>query len=529
MRRGRVRIVRAVAVVSAATLALAACGGDDDGEGGEAGSGNPIVVGSTDQVTTIDPAGSYDKPSWNIIYNMFERLLVVPPGETEPQPQAAESCDFTDETTFECQMKEGLTFSDGDEVTAEDAAFSIQRVIDIADPSGPSSLFGTVESVSAEGNTVTFNLTEPDATFPYVLTTGAGAIVSQDVYPADELHPDMEAVGSGPYTVESFDVSQQIELGINENYTGEHDISNSGVIIQFYSQPSALRQAIEGAEVNIAYRSLSSNDISDLRESGEEQGVTVVDGEGTEINYMVLQASRPPFDDVATRQAVAQVIDREVIAESVYSGTVDPLYGPIPEGLPGHVPSFQEVYGEPNVEAAQSLLDEAGVETPVEFTLWYTPSRYGPEAADMFNEIARQLNESGLFQVETDSSEWGEYSERFADQSFDAFHLGWFPDFPDASTYLTTFYHSSPDRNFLNAGYSNDQMDQLINETLTNTDQDARVQAFEQISQLVAEEAPIVQLWQRPQVAAVQEGVSGVEATLDPSFVFRYWMVSYDG
>src|SRR5690625_3709801 len=194
MRRGRVRIVRAVAVVSAATLALAACGGDDGGEGGEAGSGNPIVVGSTDQVTTIDPAGSYDKPAWNIIYNMFERLLVVPPGETEPQPQAAESCDFTDETTFECQMKEGLTFSDGDEVTAEDAAFSIQRVIDIADPSGPSSLFGTVESVSAEGNTVTFNLTEPDATFPYFLTTGAGAIVSQDVYPADELHPDMEAV-----------------------------------------------------------------------------------------------------------------------------------------------------------------------------------------------------------------------------------------------------------------------------------------------------------------------------------------------
>src|SRR5699024_9598696 len=191
---------------------------------------------------------------------------------------------------------------------------------------------------------------------------------------------------------------------VNENYTGEHEINNSGVIIQFYSQPSALRQAIEGAEVNIAYRSLSSNDISDLRETGESQGVTVVDGEGTEINYMVLQASRPPFDDVAVRQAVAQLVDREAIAESVYSGTVDPLYGPIPEGLPGHVPSFQEVYGEPSVEAAQTLLDDAGVETPVEFTLWYTPSRYGPEAADTFNEIARQLNESGLFQVETDSS-----------------------------------------------------------------------------------------------------------------------------
>ncbi len=527
MTRGTARIARATAVVGAATLALAACGGDDDS--GDGGSGNPIVIGSTDQVTTIDPAGSYDKPSWNIIYNMFERLLVVPPGETEPVPQAAESCDFTNDVTYECQVKDGLTFSNGDELTAEDVAFSVQRVIDIADPSGPSSLYASVDSVQADGNTVTFNLTEPDATFPYVLTTGAGAIVPQDVYPADELHPDLEAVGSGPYTVESFDVSQQIELGVNENYAGDEEIDNSGVIIQFYSQPSALRQAIENAEVNIAYRSLSSNDVADLRENGESQGVSVVEGQGTEINYMVLQAGRPPFDNVAVRQAIAQVIDRETIAESVFSGTVEPLYSPIPEGLPGHSPDFQEKYGEPNVEAAQALLQDAGVETPVPFTLWYTPSRYGPEAADMFNEIARQLNETGLFDVSTDSAEWGEYSERFADQSFDAFHLGWFPDFPDASTYLTTFYHSSPDRNFLNAGYNNPQMDQLIGETLTNTDQGAREQAFEQISALVAEEAPIIQLWQRPQVAAVQEGVSGVEDTLDPSFVFRYYMVSADG
>lgn len=75
----------------------------------------------------------------------------------------------------------------------------------------------------------------------------------------------------------------------------------------------------------LAYRSLAVTDIEDLRNNGAERGVEVVVGEGTEINYLVLQAGRPPFDEVAVRQAVAQIIDRETIASAVYRDTVTPL------------------------------------------------------------------------------------------------------------------------------------------------------------------------------------------------------------
>ncbi|HLV57645.1 MAG TPA: hypothetical protein VKY81_02030, partial [Natronosporangium sp.] len=126
--------------------------------------------------------------------------------------------------------------------------------------------------------------------------------------------------------------------------------------------------------------------------------------------------------------------------------------------------------------------------------------------------------------VELQSLSWEQYSTVFSDGSMDAFDLGWFPDFPDSSNYLTGFY-ASDDRNFLNAGYANAEVDQLIDEILTNTDQAARTAAAERVSDIVAEEVPIIQLWQRDQVAYVREGVTGVQDTLDAAFTFRYYMI----
>lgn len=526
------KVKAAVALAAAGALTLAACGNGDDGADTN-GDGNgaddaattlPVVVGTTDTVTNIDPAGSYDKPSWNIVYNTFQRLMWVPLGETEPAPDAAQECDWDDDTTYTCTLQPGLTFADGSELTAENVVHSIDRQLEIQHESNGWQLLAGIDSVEAvDETTVTFHLSEPDATFPYILTTAAAAIVPMS-FPGDELQPNAEVFGSGPYTVEAFDATQQIQLGLNENYAGETQVNNAGVIVQFYQTESALKQAIEEGDVMVAYRSLAVTDVEDLRENGADRGVQVVTGEGTEINYLVLQVSREPFEELAVRQAVAQVIDRQTIAESVYRDTVTPLYGPIPDGVDGHVPTFADRYGEaPDIEAAEQILEDAGVETPVAFDAWWMPDRYGEEIGDMFGEIQRQLDDSGLFEVNLEQLSWAQYAETFSDQSMDSFDLGWFPDFPDASNYIVPFYASE---NIVNNGYSNEEMDELIGTILTDTDEDARLAAFERASEIAAEDVPIVQLWQRDQIAAVRDGVTGVEETLDPSFIFYYAGVS---
>lgn len=532
----RKKVLRAAAASTALALLVAACGGDDDDDGGDDDAGATagdalVIVGTTDTVTNIDPAGEFDRPSNNIVDSIYEKLLTIPAGETEPVPQVAESCDFTDEVTYTCTLKEGLQFSDGSDLTAEDVVHSFQRQLTIQHESGGWTLMTSVAeeeggSVEAMDDlTVVFHLAAPNAQWPMILAApNMGSIVPSE-YPLDALQPNDQVIGSGPYVIGDFDPSQQITLEPNENYTGEREVNNGGVIIQKFEQASALKQAIEAGDVNVAYPSLGVTDTADLQENGAERGVEVLVGGGASINYMVMQTGRPPLDNVAVRQAIAQVIDRESIAENIYQGTVTPLYGPVPSLFDGHTESFRERYGEPDADAAATILQDAGVETPVAFDLWWMPDRYGEEIGDMYAEIERQLEDTGLFDVTLESESWESYSTTFSDGSKDAFDLGWFPDYPDAENYVTGFY-ASDDRNFLQAGYSNPEMDRVIDELRVNTNQEERVALLEQASDIVAEDVPIIQLWEQDHLAFVREGVEGVSDTLDASFIFRYYMVS---
>ena len=136
---------------------LAACGGDDSstgtGDGGGDGggaTGTPWILGTTDAVTSVDPAGAYDFGSWNIEYNIFQQLMTVPANGSDPEPDLAESCDYDDPQTITCTLPEGAKFSNGDDLTSSDVLFSFQRNIEIADPNGASVLLGSISNGDAD-------------------------------------------------------------------------------------------------------------------------------------------------------------------------------------------------------------------------------------------------------------------------------------------------------------------------------------------------------------------------------------------
>jgi peptide/nickel transport system substrate-binding protein len=508
-----------LAIAAALALAVSGCG-DDGGEGGT------IIRGTTDQPVSYDPAGAYDLPSYDVIYNTYQNVMTIPPGENKPVPEAAESCEFTNDTTYECTIREGLTFSDGSPLTAEDVAFSFTRNVEIADPNGASSLLANMKSARAtDERTVVFELKEPDATFPFVITAASFAIVPDEVYPDDKLQPSDEVVGSGRYTVESYEPGQQTVLAANPEYQGEDPAQNDQAIVQYYDKSSALKLAVEEGDVDIAYRSLSPTELADLREA---DGLEVVEGQGTEIRYLVfnlkLQPGETEEERLAIRRAVAYTIDREAIAENVYEGTVTPLYSMVPQGLEFATEAFKDEYGEaPDVDAARQELEQAGVQTPVDLEVWWTPSHYGPASGDEYAEIKRQLDESGLFNVTLKSTEWNQYSEAAFTDKYPQYQLGWFPDYPDADDYTSPFYSED---SFLNHHYSNPEMERLLAEEKATTDEAERTEAFDRIQQIGAEDAPTIPYFQADQVAAVRDGVEGVEDTFDPSFIFRFWLIT---
>ena len=96
-----------------------------------------ITFGTTDQVVSLDPAGSYDLGSQQLIGNVYQTLLTIPAGGNQPKPDAAKRCAFKNPKTYVCTLRSGLRFSNGDRLTAADVKFSLDRVRKIADPRGP--------------------------------------------------------------------------------------------------------------------------------------------------------------------------------------------------------------------------------------------------------------------------------------------------------------------------------------------------------------------------------------------------------
>ena len=532
----------AFALMGAGVLvaSLAACGGDDgddgDGGSGDAAGGTPYIVGTTETVTAMDPAGSYDFGSWNMQYSIFEQLVSIPANGEEPEGDAAESCAYDDPQQITCTLRDGLKFSNGNDLTSSDVLFSFQRNIEIADPNGSSVLLGAISNgdekspALADGaietpddKTIVFHLNQPDLTFLKVLTTGTASIVDEDTFPADALLGDADVVGSGPYTLSQYKPGEQAVLEASPDYDGTRKSQASQVFVKYYSDPAPLRTDVENGQVDIAWRTLSPADLNSLEEGGK---VDVITGKGSEFRYWVWQMNNDVAKDVAVRQAAAQIIDREAIAQNAYDGTVSPAYSIVPPGFGGQKDSFQEKYGEPNADAAKQILDDAGVKTPVSITLGYTPTHYGPNAVDEATEFADQLNSSGLFEVKTEDAEWEEYQTLYKEGAYDLFILGWYPDFLDADNYLTPFIR---DGGFFANGYTSDEVNSLLDQELGETDDATRNEQIGQLQDITAEDVPLIPSWNGENVAVASSSMEGVEETLDPTYIFRFWMISKNG
>jgi peptide/nickel transport system substrate-binding protein len=533
-----------VAAAGAAALAaaLAACGSSNSSSNtntNAGGSGSPWILGTTDTVTALDPAGSYDLGSSTLEYNLYQTLLTVPPNSTKIVGDAAKSCTYNDPQTLTCTLNPGEKFSNGDPLTSSDVKYSFERAIKIQDPVGAAIyLLGSITDTAKDGtvtmnkgaietpddSTVVFHLDHPDTTFQYVLTyPGAAAIVDEDVFPADKKLADDQVIGSGPYQLSQYKAGEQAVFELNQNYTGQNTGKAAQVFVKYYSQPSALKLAAQNGEVDVAWRSMSPTDIASLK---KDSSVTVATGKGSEIRYWVWNVDAGVGKQLAVRQAAAQILDRDAIAKDAYDNTVTPLYSIVPPGYGGANEAFKSQYGGPNPAKAKQILQAAGIKTPVNITVGWTPTHYGPATEDEANEAQRQLESSGLFKVTLKSTEWDQYQTISKDGAYDLWILGWFPDYPDGDDYLSPFM---VDGGFFQNGYHSAKVNKLIAKEQGSSDQAKRQKIFGQLQDIAAKDVPFIPSWVGQNTAVYGKGMTGVEDTLDPSFIFRFWLVSKNG
>jgi peptide/nickel transport system substrate-binding protein len=517
------------ALCAALALAAGLLSGCGTGSGGSAGQGKSVGVGMSDDIQATDPASGYDPGSWLLFNNVFQSLLGFPEGATEPRPDAARRCAFDAGATrvYRCTLREGLTFSNGDPLTATDVKFSFDRMMRINDAAGPAVMFPMLDRVDApDAHTVVFRLKVPDATFPSRIASGAGSIVDHRTYPADRLRTEGQATGSGPYTLDSFN-RKEAAFSANPHYRGSAHLSNSGVRLTFFhGDQKALRDALTDRRIDLAYRGLAAHDIADIqRDAGAGQDVSVVEGTGAEVQHLVFNLHDPVAGKPGVRRAIASLVDRDALISQVYQGTATPLYSVIPAGIGGHNTAFFDTYGaHPDRARAQRALRSEGLTGKVRLTLWSTPSRYGPATDQELRVIADQLNASGLFDAEMRSVPFDRYERDIAAGRYGVYVKGWVPDYPDPDNFTQPFFG---DGNVLANHYENRTItDKIIPDTAATGKRTATDRDYARLQDIVAEDVPLLPLWQAKQYAVVRDGVYGVENCLDPSTVFRFWRLS---
>jgi peptide/nickel transport system substrate-binding protein len=541
------RALVATAGIAVTALTLSACGGGSSSGGGGSSSGGSgsLTIGTSDKITTIDPAGAYDNGSFAVMNQAYPFLMNTPPGSPDVEPDIAESASFTSPTDYTVKLKPGLKFVNGHDLTSSDAKFSFDRILKINDPNGPASLLANLASTDApDDTTVVFHLkVANDQTFAQVLSTNVGPIVDEQVFSADALTPDADIVQAkafaGPYTITNYDQNNLVSYQANPDYQGLLGKPKTDKVnVKYYADASNLKLDVQEGNIDVAFRSLSATDIAYLRNNSK---VKVVDGPGGEIRYITFNFNTQPFGAttpqadpakaLAVRQAVADLIDRKEISDQVYKGTYTPLYSWVPEGLTGAATPLKDLFGDgnggPSADKAKQALTAAGVTTPVQLSLQYTTEHYGPSSGDEYALIKDQLEKSGLFTVNLQSTDYVQYSKDRVADVYPAYQLGWFPDFSDADNYLTPFFlNTAQTKTFLANHYDNPTIDAMIQQEVTTTDPAQRTKLIEDIQTAEAKDLSTVPYLQGSQVAVVGKDVNGAQDTLDPSFKFRYGSLS---
>ncbi|MDK2371807.1 MAG: ABC transporter substrate-binding protein [Candidatus Korarchaeota archaeon] len=480
-----------------------------------------IVIGVTDKVSDLDPANAYDFYTWEVFNNIGEGPFKYKPGTTELIKGIIEDYEVQEGgKVYILKLRKNLKFADGTPCTAKDLKWSIDRVARIEGDPAWFVLDFVNKTEVIDDYTLKIVLNQPVAFYPAVLAVPTYFPIPPDKYPADEISSDNTAGSVGPYKITKWVRDQVLILEANPYYYGEKP-KTPKVIVKFYKDATTLRLALESGEIDIAWRTLNPTDIKDLTKKPDIQ---VIEGKGSFIRYIVFNTKIKPFDNKKVRQALAAALDRKAITERVFLGTVDPLYSLVPMGMWSHIDAFKEKYGEANIELAKKLLKEAGysVSNKLKVELWYTPSHYGDTEADVAALIKEAWEKTGMVEVTVKSAEWSTYLELTRKGQLPVTLYGWYPDYIDPDNYLFPFLHTGSNR-WLGEPYSNPDLDKILERAQVSLDQKERERLYKQAQQILADDAPIVPIFQGKLYVAAKKNVHGI--VLDPIMLLRYYLI----
>ena len=516
---------------------------------------DPVVfhVGLRNDVDSFNPFLGIEATSFEMWALMYDQLITYSPKDMSPQPGLASDWTTSDDgLTWTFTIRDDVKWSDGEKLTADDVAFTLNRILD----GGPEAAtwlayMGSVESVEAtDPTTVVMKLSQPNSSLPLLPIPIVPEHIWSDISEEEvkSYANEDEVVGSGPFRyVEGTAGGSTYRFEVNPNYWGEQPKIDE-IVYTVYQADDPMVQALKTGEIDFA------EDVPALQLDAlnGEDGIKTQLGTSPAFEEIAFNTGSVDLDtdepigdpnpavlDPAFRYALGFAIDRDLLVERAYQGAGEAGDTIIPSAYSNyHYDPPDDLAWSYDPERAAELLDEAG------YTMGDDGLRTMPDGSPIGSlrllarsESEESVNTMDYFQEwlddlgidsEVTTMESGKLTNVILDGEFDAFEWGWYVE-PDPTTMLS--YMTCGQRgSWSDSWYCNPEYDRLYQQQGSETDEQARADMVKRMQEILYRDAPyLVYIYDKIGEAYRCDRFEGFQQQPDPGgvLIFQYGVQSY--
>lgn len=440
-------------------------------------SGGTLKVAIESELRTLDPLKSSQRVERQVYYNMYDSLVTID-ASLKIKPGLATSWQYTDPKTLQFTLRQGVKFHDGTDFNADAVKFNIDRYISSASSPRKSEL-ASVQSVEVKDpSTVIFHLKKADAALLSQLVDRAGMILSPTAIQKDgaDLGLNPIGAGTGPFMFVEWKRDDHLTLKKNPNYWVSGRPYLDEVIYRPITDSNAALAALRTGDVDVAgTNAIADKDIASVK---SDSSLIYKDVPGLSFGGFEIHSGGGVFADKAKRQAVAYALDRGQILKNVFFDIHTLSRGPIPPTSWAYDAS-EQIFTKADTEKAKSTA------TGFSFNL-KTPNT--PGSIQEATLIKDQLSKAGIT-VNIQTEEFGQVLTEAESHNFDAALVGWSGRIdPDGNMF--GWFHTGG--GFNDGQYSNPQVDSLLEQARSSTDQSMRKSLYDQAQKMLVEDVAYV-------------------------------------
>jgi len=454
----------------------------------------------------LNPILSNDSASSDISQWLFNGLFKYDK-EGKPAVDLAKSYKFETDTKLIIQMRKNALWHDGAKVTSKDVIFTYEKIIDPKIFTSIKSNFKEVKSVKALDE-YTIEVIYKKPYFKSIETWMVGLLPYHLLKDEKNLMTsafNKKPIGTGPYTIKSFEVGKDIKLYANKTYfEGKPKIDE--ILYKFLPDPNTSFLFLKQKRLDLG--GLTPLQIDRQISDKFKKNFKIIEKQSFGYSYLGFNLKHEKFKNIRIRQALSYAIDKQELVDILFFGHGKVCNGPFLPGTFAYNPEVKEI--KPNIKKAKALLKELGFDEKNPFTFEVVTNTGNDTRINAAQILQYQLAKIGV-KMKIRVMEWQAFLNTIVHpRNFEAVILGWgLALMPDAYP----LWHSDSDKlgRFNFVGYRNDEVDKLIEKGSITVDREELGKIYKKIFKIIADDLPYLFLYIPNSITVINSQIKNVE------------------